>query len=130
MGSSLSLSQNWKYRFLLISMSDKGMTRLVCSCTASKKETPSLPEASFHCFNFTHCTKQNLRHYRQASSKRSIQKKKGKEKYTYLQKHTACHFSMILCALHLERLTPPTVFISQHCKGGHLVQLLTGTDSQ
>lgn len=64
-----------------------------------EKGTPSLPEASFHYFNFTHCTKQNVRHYRQASSKISIQKI-----HLSTEAHATCDFSMILCALHFETL--------------------------
>lgn len=63
-------------------------------------------EALFHYFNFTHCTKQNLRHYRQASSKLSIQKK-----YIYLQKHTTCHDSV--CFTFLKLFNLPS---SKHCK--------------
>lgn len=46
-----------------------------CYVQARRTGTPTLPEVSLHCFSFTHCTKQKLRHYRQASSKLSIQQK-------------------------------------------------------
>lgn len=124
--NSPSPFEKCKYKILLVSMARVSDLLLY----SLKREHQSLSEASFHYLNFTHCTKQNLRHYRQASSKLSIQQQKKKN--IYLQEHTTtCHFSMILCALHFETLQLTNSFsFLQHCKGGHLVQLLTATDYQ
>lgn len=70
--NSPSPFEKCKYKILLVSMARVSDLLLY----SLKREHQSLSEASFHYLNFTHCTKQNLRHYRQASSKLSIQQQK------------------------------------------------------
>lgn len=56
-------------------------------------------------------------------------KKKKRNTPIYRSTHPAC--SPWLCVLYISKLfNLPTVFILQHCKGGHLVQLLRATDYQ
>lgn len=88
--------------------------------------TPTLPEVSLHCFSFTHCTKQKLRHYRQAS-KLSIQ-----HKHLSTGTHNWFFFSGFY-VLYIFRLQVTNGFLltTLFCKWGGLVQQLhTATDCQ
>lgn len=98
-----------------------------CYVQAGRTGTPTLPEVSLHCFSFTHCTKQKLRHYRQASSKLSIQ-----QKHLSTGTHNSFFFQDFMCFTFSD-FRSPTVFFSQHCsvsEGVLVQQLHTATDCQ
>lgn len=101
-----------------------------CYVQARRTGTPTLPEVSLHCFSFTHCTKQKLRHYRQASSKLSIQQK---HLSTGTHDSFVFFFRIFMCFIFSD-FRSPTVFFSQHCsvkvRGVLVQQLHTATDCQ
>lgn len=99
--NSLSPFETSKYEFLLI-RKDKNVKawHVWFALVQPEKGTPRLTEALLHYFSFTQLYKAEFK----ALSTSIIKAIYTKKKYTYLQKHTAADFSMILCALHFETL--------------------------
>lgn len=103
----------------------QSLTFLICPFTAWKGNTKSarsiIPLLQFH----------TLYKAEFKALSTSIIKGNYTKKYIYLQKHTQPVIFPWFCVLYILKLfNSPTIFISQHCEGGHLVQLLTATDYQ